>query len=60
MPMEAILNRTTGIVSEVIELAKKVPRGRPTDTIEDLNADDMLTSGKPWAKPKQPKKKEST
>jgi hypothetical protein len=36
---------------------KKIPRGRAKDTIEDLNADDMLTHGKPWTKPKQKKKK---
>lgn len=39
---------------------KKIPGGRAKDTIEDLHADDMLTSGKPWTKPRHRKKKELT
>lgn len=31
----------------------KIPRGRAKDTIEDLNADDFLTSGRPWRKKKE-------
>ncbi|MGA2523655.1 MAG: hypothetical protein ABSF65_05825 [Candidatus Bathyarchaeia archaeon] len=38
-------------------MAKKIPRGRAGDSIEDLQADDMLTSGKPWVKSRQQKKK---
>jgi hypothetical protein len=41
-------------------MSKKIPRGRANDTIEDLNADDMLTSGPPWTKTKQRKKKKKS
>ena len=38
---------------------QKLPRARPNDTIEDLHADDMLTSRQPWHKPRERKKKQS-
>jgi hypothetical protein len=46
--------------TETLEALKKIDaqrRARENDTIEDLHADDMLTSGKPWVKPRQRKKK---
>lgn len=38
-------------------MAKKIPRARAKDTIEDLEQDDMLTSGPPWVRSRQRKKK---